>query len=108
IGAFSRPSRPPSGAMPAQGQAESEGEMANRQNGRKWSVGPMLLALARFGWGGTALAGRTLSSRTLRSARRPRSTRERLAMLPQAAAALREPVDIYWNDHQIPFVDARN
>ncbi|MFP3942521.1 MAG: penicillin acylase family protein [Alphaproteobacteria bacterium] len=82
--------------------------MAERRTPRQRLIGSTLLALMRMTWSGTALARQSLSSRNLRLARRSRSTAERLAMLPSKAETLREPIDIYWNGHQIPFVDARN
>ena len=38
---------------------------------------------------------------------RKRSLKDRLAMLPLHGAPIAHPVDIYWDAHQIPFVDAQ-
>ena len=37
---------------------------------------------------------------------RPRSLRERLDMFPARGAPVERPVDIRWNAHQVPFIDA--
>src|SRR5258707_3967949 len=37
-----------------------------------------------------------------------RSLQERLAMLPLRNAPVSRPVTIYWDDHQIPFIEAQS
>jgi penicillin amidase len=37
----------------------------------------------------------------------PKTTRERIAMFPTKNLALQKPVTVYWNDQQVPFVDAQ-
>src|SRR4051812_6245997 len=37
---------------------------------------------------------------------RPRSLEQRLAMLPLSGAPVSRPVQIHWNAHQVPFIEA--
>ncbi len=62
---------------------------------RDWPRGAAVLA---------GIIGRDLARR----APRPISMRERLAMLPDRALPVDAPVTVRWDEHQIPFIEARS
>ena len=47
-------------------------------------------------------------SHRLRPGRRRVTLVERLEQVPKRGLPLREPVSIYWNEHQVPFIEARH
>lgn len=68
--------------------------MALPKRSAVWVMGALRLA-ARLAWGGPRR-------------RRERSLDERLRMLPTRGLPLRAPVTLHWNEHQIPYVEARH
>src|SRR6266850_1256945 len=62
------------------------------------------MAFGRYGAAANLFCRLALASARPHAAR---SLEERLAMLPLQNAPVSQPVTIYWDDHQIPFIEAR-
>jgi penicillin amidase len=65
----------------------------------------MRRTVGRLAW--FALLGAVLARHSLRP-RRTYSLEQRLAMLPRHGLPLEQPAVVRWNDHQVPYIDARS
>jgi len=57
---------------------------------------------------GALVSGTGLIGKALTTPVPPLSVAERLAALPRTGLPVERAVDIYWNDHLVPFIDARS